>query len=228
MAPARRVREGLSAFTAASAALFAAGAATTIAWCMAMPVICGGKVWPGPAASFLAMWTVMMVPMMLPSLAPALWRYRQTLALDGAAKWVGPVATTAAGYFFVWALLGLAVHPLGVLFFAKATRAAVAIAVIAAGLVQFSAWKSRRLACCRDVADGNAPWLQGMHLGVRCALSCGNLMAIVVVAGVMDLATMAVVAAAITLERVAPAHVRAARGIGVVVVAAGFLLLARS
>jgi predicted metal-binding membrane protein len=244
VAQARRVREGLNAFVAASAALFAAGAAATLAWCASMPVICGtqpmawqrmpGQDWPGAAASFTVMWAVMMVPMMLPSLAPALWRYRQTLARAGAAKWAGPVATAAAGYFFVWALLGLAVYPLGVLFFAAGSRVAVGVTVVAAGLVQFSAWKRRHLACCHEVACCDAPsctpsaWLHGMHLGVQCALCCGNLMAIVVATGVMDLAAMGAVAAAITLERLAPAHERAAGGIGIVAVSAGLFLLARA
>ena len=44
----------------------------SMAW-MRMP----GQTWPGAAASFLGMWVVMMVAMMLPSLVPMLWRYRQ-------------------------------------------------------------------------------------------------------------------------------------------------------
>ena len=36
-----------------------------------------GQTWPGAAASFLGMWVVMTVAMMLPSLVPMLWRYRQ-------------------------------------------------------------------------------------------------------------------------------------------------------
>ena len=43
---------------------------------MPMP---GGWTWPGAAASFLGMWVVMMVAMMLPSLVPMLWRYRQAV-----------------------------------------------------------------------------------------------------------------------------------------------------
>jgi predicted metal-binding membrane protein len=35
-----------------------------------------GQTWPGAAASFLGMWVVMMVAMMLPSLVPMLRRYR--------------------------------------------------------------------------------------------------------------------------------------------------------
>jgi hypothetical protein len=44
----------------------------------------------------------------------------------------------------------------------------------------------------------------------------------------MDLRAMAVVAAAITVERLAPAAERVARAIGAVVVGAGLLLIARA
>jgi predicted metal-binding membrane protein len=53
-------------------------------------------------------------------------------------------------------------------------------------------------------------------------------MAILLVLGVMDLWAMAVVTAAVTVERVAPAGRRAARATGVVVIGAGSLLLARA
>jgi predicted metal-binding integral membrane protein DUF2182 len=43
---------------------------------------------PGAAASFLGMWVVMMVAMMLPSLVPMLWRYHQT-GLDRLTALVG-------------------------------------------------------------------------------------------------------------------------------------------
>jgi len=39
-----------------------------------------GQTWPGAAASFLGMWVVMMVAMMLPSLVPMLSRYREAVA----------------------------------------------------------------------------------------------------------------------------------------------------
>ena len=48
------------------------------------------------------------------------------------------------------------------------------------------------------------------------------------VLGVMDLRALAVVAAAITVERLAPAGERVARAIGAVVVGAGVLLIARA
>jgi predicted metal-binding membrane protein len=42
-------------------------------WTMSMAwTLMPGQTWPGAAASFLGMWTVMMVAMMLPSLVPML------------------------------------------------------------------------------------------------------------------------------------------------------------
>jgi len=180
-----------------------------------------GQTWAGAAASFVLMWTAMMVPMMAPSLAPALWRYRRTAR----------AAIAAAGYFFVWALLGAAAYPLGLLFAGTDARWAPAVVVLAAGIVQFSAWKKKHLACCHELAhcctpaDGASAWLHGMHLGVRCALSCGNLMAVLLVTGVMDAVPMVTVAAAITLERIWPAG---ARVTGAAMVGAGVFLLERA
>jgi predicted metal-binding membrane protein len=53
-------------------------------------------------------------------------------------------------------------------------------------------------------------------------------MAILLVLGVMDLRAMALVGAAITVERLAPASELVARAIGAVVVAAGLFLIARA
>jgi predicted metal-binding membrane protein len=53
-------------------------------------------------------------------------------------------------------------------------------------------------------------------------------MAILLVVGVMDLRAMGAVAVAITLERVWPARVRAARVVGALAIGAGVLLVARA
>ena len=53
-------------------------------------------------------------------------------------------------------------------------------------------------------------------------------MAILLVVGVMDLATMAIVTVAITAERLAANGPRVARALGVVALGAGLLLLARA
>ena len=91
------------AFFGVSALLVAASAAATIVWCASMSAMGGmpmpggwtmsmtwmrmpGQTWPGAAASFLGMWVVMMVAMMLPSLLPMLWRYRQAVGRTGEAR----------------------------------------------------------------------------------------------------------------------------------------------
>jgi hypothetical protein len=93
-------RASQQAFCGVSALFFAASAAVTIVWCASMsamnemPMPGGwtmsmawmrmpGQTWPGAAASFLGMWVVMMVAMMLPSLFPMLWRYRQAVGRTG-------------------------------------------------------------------------------------------------------------------------------------------------
>jgi predicted metal-binding membrane protein len=88
------------AFVGVSALLFALSVAVTLMWCVSMsameemPMPGGwtmsmawmrmpGQTWPGVAASFLGMWVVMMVAMMLPSLVPMLRRFRQAIGRQG-------------------------------------------------------------------------------------------------------------------------------------------------
>jgi predicted metal-binding membrane protein len=118
----------------------------------------------------------------------------------------------------------------------RAVPFAAGAVVLFAGLFQLSTWKARRLACCRDglgqggplAADAGTAWRYGVRLGLWCAGCCGNLMAILLVAGVMDLRAMLVVTAAITAERLVPGGERVARAIGAAVVAAAVFMLARS
>ena len=77
-------------------------------------------------------------------------------------------------------------------------------------------------------ADAETAWRHGLCLELRCGYCCAGLVAILLVIGVMDLRAMAVVAAAITVERLTPAGERVARAIGAVVVGAGLVLIARA
>ncbi|HEX8909112.1 MAG TPA: DUF2182 domain-containing protein [Anaeromyxobacteraceae bacterium] len=212
----------------------------SMAW-MRMP----GQTWLGAAASFLGMWVAMMVAMMLPSLVPMLRRYRQAVGKAGETR-LGPLtALVGVGYFLVWTVVGMAAFPLGVALAAvemqqpalsRAVPVAVGGVVLMAGALQLTAWKARHLACCREApgrgrtlpADAGTAWRHGLHLGLHCSRCCAGPTAILLVSGVMDLRAMAAVAAAITVERLAPAGERVARAIGAVVVAAGLLLIARA
>jgi predicted metal-binding membrane protein len=249
------------AFLGVSAFLLAASAAGTIGCCASMSAMgkmsmpggwtmsmvwmrMPGQTWPAAGASFMGMWVVMMVAMMLPCLVPMLWRYRQALGHTGKNR-LGPLtALVGVGYFFVWTVLGMIAYPAGVaLAAAEMQQAALANAVpIAAGVVvliagglQFTAWKARQLACCRAApgrgctlpADALTAWRCGLRLGLHCSSCCATLTAILLVVGIMDLRVMAFVTAATTFERLAPAGERVARAIGALVVASGIWLIAR-
>ena len=248
------------AFVGVSTLLFATSVAVTIVWCGSMSAMGGmwmpgdwtmsmawmrrpGQTWPGAAASFLGMWVVMTAAMMLPSLVPMLWRYRQAVGRPGETRLGRLTALVGAGYFFVWTVLGMAAFPLGVALaavemerpaLARAVPSAVGVIVLIAGVLQFTAWKARQLACCREAPgrafapDVGTAWRYGLRLGLECSRCCGGLMTILLVIGVMDLPAMAVVAAAITAERLAPAGERVARAIGAVVVVAGLFLITRA
>ena len=90
-------------FFGLSALLFAASAVVTSVWSASMSAMgemsmpggwtmsmawtrMPGQTWSGAAVSFLGMWVVMMVAMMLPSLVPMLWRYRQAVGSTGAGR----------------------------------------------------------------------------------------------------------------------------------------------
>jgi predicted metal-binding membrane protein len=203
-----------------------------------------GQTWPGSAASFLCMWVVMMVAMMLPSLVPMLWRYRQAVGRTGKTRLGRLTALVGAGYFFVWTVFGMAVFALGVAlaavqmqlpYLARAVPIAIGVVILMAGSLQLTAWKARHLAYCYEApGPGHAlsagvltAWRHGLRLGLHCSQCCVGLMAILLVIGVMNLRAMAVVAAAITVERLAPAGERVARATGIVVVGAGLFLIAR-
>ena len=237
-------RASQRAFFGVLTLLFAASAAVTIVWCAPMWAMGGipmpggwtmsmawmgmpGQSWPVTAASFLGMWIVMMVAMMLPSLVPMLWRYREAVGMKGETLLGRLTALVGVGYFLVWVVFGMTAFPLGVALaaiemqrpaLARAVPIAVGVVVLIAGTLQFSAWKARHLACCRELpgrgrtlpADARAAWRHGLRLGLHCTECCVGLITILLVIGVMDLRAMTVVAAAITLERLAPAGERVA------------------
>lgn len=201
-----------------------------------------GQTWPGVAAAFLGMWMVMMAAMMLPSLMPMLWRYRRAVACTREMQLVQLTLLVSSGYFCVWLISGMLVFPLGAALamiemqhplLARAVPFAGAVVILVVGTFQFTAWKVRHLACCREspehnrslLADAGTAWRHGVRLGVHCSYCCSGLMAILLVVGVMDLRAMLALTAAITAERLAPDGERVARVLGVVVVAAGLFLI---
>lgn len=247
------------AFLGTCMLIFAASAAVTIHACLSMPGMARmpmpggwamsmawlpmcGQTWPGLAASFMSMWTVMMVAMMLPSLIPMLMGYRRATGVARQARIDWLTSVVGAGYFSIWVVLGVAVFPLCAAMavaqtrlpaMAQAVPVAGGVVVVAAGALQFTAWKARRLACCRyspsnaSSARTLAAWRHGLQLGFRCTQCCAGQTAALLVLGVMDLRVMATVTAAITAERLARAGNRVARGVGAIMVGVGVTLIMR-
>jgi len=249
-------------FFAVSALIFAVSAAATIAWCasmsamgeMAMPggwtmsmawMRMPGQTWSAAAASFIGMWVLMMVAMMLPSLVPMLSRYRQAVGGAGETQLGRLTAIVGAAYFTVWTVFGIGAFSLGVALaalemrlpaLARAVPIASGMVVSLAGMLQFTAWKARHLACCRAAperprtlpAEAATAWRHGVRLGLHCSYCCAGLTAILLLIGIMDPRAMALAMVVNILERLVQAGERVARAIGAAVVAAGLFLIARA
>jgi len=254
-------RTGERAFWGVSALVFAASATVTVLGCgsmsaMGMPMPGGwtmsmawmrmpGQTWPAAAASFVSMWLVMMVAMMLPSLVPMLRCYRNAVDRRGETRLGSLTTLVGAGYFFVWTVVGLAAFGVGVALasiemrqpaLGRAVPVAAGVVVLVAGAIQLTTWKANRLACCREAnvhgsamtpASGTA-LRHGLRLGLDCGYCCAGLTVVLLVIGVMDLGAMAAVTAAISAERLVPAGERVARAVGYLVVGEGLLLIARA
>jgi predicted metal-binding membrane protein len=207
--------------------------------CCAVPA--AGSSWFDAAMSFVGMWVLMMVPMMLPVLIPMLRRYRRGVGGQGLGLLT---ALAGSGYFFVWVVVGALLYPPAAALAALEAREpavagilpiAAGLVVVLAGLLQFSEWKARGVACCREAPEsGTIPvgagraLRHGMRLGLHCVRCCGNLMAVLLAVGMMDVRWMIAVTAAVTIERVRPSGVRWARAIGVAVIVWGVVLIARA
>jgi len=248
-------------FRGTAGLLFITSAALAVIWCRSMPEMgfmpmpggwtmsmtwmrMPGQTWAEAAASFLGMWLVMMIAMMLPSVVFMLKRYRRIVGQTDQARLGRLSAIVAAAYFVVWTLLGVIVYALGSVLaeiemrhsmLASTVPVLAAICVLVAGALQLTAWKAHHLACCRLApkpetleADVSTAWWQGLCLGFHCSCCCLNLTVILLVLGVMDVRTMAVVTAAITLERLAPAGDAVSRITGGFAMALGLLLFLRA
>ncbi|WP_109484133.1 DUF2182 domain-containing protein [Paraburkholderia sp. C35] len=206
---------------------------------MAWAPMCGQK-WPRVAVNFIGMWIVMMMAMMLPSLAPVLWRYHEAIGKAGAMRAGGLTALAGMGYFFVWAVVGVIVFAVGAALFAlvvsmpalaRTMPGGASVAVMLAGIAQFSRWKLRYLSCSRAlISPGGVKhgmreaWSCGMRLGTHCMFCCSGLTLVLLVNGVMNLVVMVFVTLSISVERMARWPDRVARAVGGLVLIDGVVM----
>ena len=180
------------------------------------------------AALMLAMWVVMMVAMMLPGAAPAM---------------LGGVAAIpfAAGYLAIWSGFGLAatlaqfaLDRWDLISDAMAVRgdAAPAVLILAAGVYQLTPWKRSCLRRCAPAAGrdrhlgARESARLGLRYGVSCLGCCWALMALLFVAGVMNLLWAAAIALWVGAEKLLPGGGRIARLAGAGLIAWGSVHLA--
>jgi predicted metal-binding membrane protein len=162
---------------------------------------------------FVAVWTLMMTAMMLPSVAPTASLYAKTIQSNRTVR----IAALVAGYLAVWAAAGVPAYGLawmaGWLTGKHPSGAHVlAVAVFAAcGVYQLSRLKDRCLAHCRSPLalllhygsyqgrsrDARA----GAHNGAYCLGCCWGLMVILIAVGVMNIAAMIGLAAVVLIEK---------------------------
>jgi predicted metal-binding membrane protein len=191
------------------------------------------------------MWAIMMVAMMLPSASPMILlfsgvRQRQRPGADGGAN-----AAFVFGYLLVWtafsalaAAMQWLLHRVALLSPAMTTTSAAvggALLVIA-GIVQWTPLKQACLTECRsplaflirEWRDGTrGALIMGMRHGAFCVGCCWALMALLFVAGVMNLLWVAAIAGFVLLEKVLPAGAQIGRVTGVFLIAWGVTVLLR-
>ncbi|MEX0859811.1 MAG: DUF2182 domain-containing protein [Cucumibacter sp.] len=207
----------------------------------------GFRVWAPPEFGFtFAMWSVMMVGMMTPSIAPTVLLY----AAVGrkAAERGAPLASTGwffAGYLAVWvgfsAVATLAQWTLTSLalltpMLAVSSQVLGGLLLVAVGLYQWTPLKGACLRACQAPLDFlmahggfRTEWFAaarlGMAHGIYCLGCCFALMGLLFVGGIMNLLWIAGLAILILLEKTVPAGRLIPRISGALFGAAGVWLL---
>jgi predicted metal-binding membrane protein len=185
---------------------------------------------PAPAAGpwlvfgeFLLLWVVMMAAMMLPSVAPVASMYLTVLRNRRNGTAATHAAALVAGYLLAWAGFGVAAFgisralgklaPMGMNM--APSRLAVwsaATALTVAGVYQFTPLKARCLRHCRSplgfllhfgsYAGRLRDIKVGAYHGGYCVGCCWSLMLVLVAVGVMNMAWMVGLTAAVFVEKV--------------------------
>ena len=190
-------------------------------------------------ASAFVMWAVMMVAMMLPSAIPVVLMFVAIKRGHGEPHSFAPAAMFLMGYLMVWmgfsALATLAQWGLQAV--AALSPGIVSVSPLAggallaaAGIFQWTPLKHACLTQCRspqsffmtEWRDGTrGALLMGLKHGRYCVGCCWLLMGLLFVAGVMNLAWVAVIAVFILAEKVVPAGQWISRAAGLLLIGWG-------
>jgi predicted metal-binding membrane protein len=203
--------------------------------------------WSGLEMLFLfVMWAVMMVAMMTPSATPMILMF--SAMNRRRVEHQGPVVRTGlfvVGYLIAWvaysavaAVAQWVLHGLAVLSPAMVSTSPYLGGglLVAAGIFQWTPLKRACLSRCRspmgfliaEWRDGRAGALiMGVRHGAYCVGCCWVLMALLFVAGVMNLLWVAAIAAFVLVEKIVPAGERVGQMAGVILTLAGVAMMVR-
>jgi predicted metal-binding membrane protein len=193
------------------------------------------------------MWAVMMVAMMVPTAAPMILIFAKVNRQRRERQ--QPFVSTAvflAGYLLVWSGFSLlatlaqwGLHSAALLSPMMVSTSAVlgGVLLVAAGIFQWTPLKYACLTHCRsplsflmtDWREGTRGALvMGLKHGSYCTGCCWFLMALLFVAGVMNLLWVATITAFVLIEKTVPRGDLVGRIAGVILVVAGFAMLMRA
>src|SRR5918992_2885555 len=190
------------------------------------------------------MWAVMMVAMMTPAAAPMILTFATINRRRQAQQ--GPFVPTGIfllGYLLVWSAFSVVatgvqwgLHTAALLspMMVSTSPALGGLLLLAAGIFQWTPLKSTCLTQCRSPLGfltrewregARGAFLMGLRHGSYCVGCCWVLMALLFVAGVMNLLWVAAIAAFVLVEKVLPRGELVGRVAGGVLTLAGLALL---
>jgi predicted metal-binding membrane protein len=199
----------------------------------------------GAILPLFLMWAEMMVAMMIPSAAPMILTFaRVNRQRREQQRPFVPSSLFLLGYLVVWAafslaaaLLQWALHAMALLSPMMESISPVlgGLLLISAGAFQWTPWKRACLHHCRsplnfllqDWREGRTGALaMGIQHGAYCTGCCWLLMALLFVAGVMNMLWVAIITVLVLLEKVLPPRLRFGTVLGIVFVVWGTWMIA--
>jgi len=200
----------------------------------------------GDLLALFTMWAVMMVAMMIPSAAPMILafagvnraRRAQSMTYVPTSAFVLGYVVAWAGYSVLATVVQEALHSAAMVssMGVSTSRALGGVLLLAAGIFQWTPWKNTCLMHCRsplgfiitEWREGvSGAFQMGLHHGVYCIGCCWLLMAVLFVAGVMNLWWVAAISVFVLIEKVAAVGPWTARSIGALFVLWGVWLLTK-
>ena len=192
-----------------------------------------------------AMWTVMMTGMMLPSASPLILLYGAIARRSAQGTAGRQIYALTAGYLVVWTAFSLGATALQRGLAALLVMSPMmevtnsrfgATLLLLAGVYQLTPIKHACLQACRSplgflMTRWRTGWpgafVVGIEHGAYCVGCCWALMLLLFAGGVMNLTVIAALTAFVAFEKLAPFGPRGARISGVLLMAAGLLMLVR-